>query len=85
MRVSSVPRVREARLRAEFADLYPGIDPGVWLSAATVADRLTARLLREGKANLALVPRTLDPQHFEFRGGEGSVGGKSSPGRRPQD
>lgn len=83
--MSSHRPVREARLRAEFADLYPGIEPGVWFTAATLADHLTARLIREGKANMALVPRTLDPAHFEFRGGEGPVGGKASLGRRPQD
>jgi hypothetical protein len=46
---------------------------------------MIARLLREGNANLALVPRVLDPDHFEFRGGEPSGGGMESPGRRAQD
>ena len=83
--MSSQPPLREARLLAEFADLYPGIDPTVWFTAATLADHMTARLLRGGNANMALLPRTLDPTHFEFRGGEGPVGGKDSLGRRPQD
>jgi hypothetical protein len=79
------PPVREARLRAEFAELYPGVAPGVWFTAATLAEHMVSRLLREGKANLALIPRVLNPEHFEFRGGEGPVGGKASLGRRPQD
>ncbi|MFL5470791.1 MAG: hypothetical protein ACJ8AM_00400, partial [Gemmatimonadales bacterium] len=28
--------IREARLRPEFASLYPGVEPGVWLPATTV-------------------------------------------------
>ena len=28
--------VREARLRPEFASLYPGIEPGVWLETTSV-------------------------------------------------
>jgi hypothetical protein len=77
--------LREARLRPEFAGRYPGIEPGVWFTAATLADHMIARLLREGNANLALVPRVLDPDHFEFRGGESPGGRKESPGRRAQD
>ena len=79
------PPVREARLRAEFAELYPGVQPSVWFTAATLAEHMVSRLLREGRANMALIPRVLDPEHFEFRGGEAPVGGKPSPGRRPQD
>lgn len=77
--------VREARLRAEFADRYPGIEPDVWLTAAILAEHLVARMLREGRADIARIPRILDPQHFEFRGGEGPTGGKLPPGRRSQD
>jgi hypothetical protein len=83
--LSSYPPVREARLRAEFAGLYPGIVPNVWFTAATLADHMIARLLRAGQANMALLPRSLDPGHFEFRGGDDPVGAKASLGRRPQD
>ena len=77
--------VREARLRSEFADQYRGIDPGIWFAAATLADHMVSRLLREGNANLALVPRVLNPEHFEFRGGEPPVGSPEVLGRRPRD
>ena len=76
---------REARLRPEFAQQYPGVEPNVWFTAATLAEHLLARMLREGKADLARIPRLLDPAHFEFRGGEGPSGVAPNPGRRKQD
>jgi hypothetical protein len=59
---------REARLRPEFADRYPGVDPDVWYIAATLAEHLLARFLREGAAGRAPPERIMDPEHFEFRG-----------------
>ena len=59
---------REARLRPEFADRYPGVDPDVWYVAATLAEHLLARFLREGEAGRAPPERIMDPEHFEFRG-----------------
>jgi hypothetical protein len=59
--------IREARLRAEFAALYPGVDPGTWYTAATLAEHLLGRILR-GEAEGPAAPRVLDPAHFEFRG-----------------
>jgi hypothetical protein len=59
---------REARLRREFADRYPGVDPDVWYIAATLAEHLLARFLREGEAGRASPERIMDPEHFEFRG-----------------
>ncbi len=77
--------IREARLRREFAHHYPGVEPDVWFTAATLADHLLARMLREGQADLARIPRLLDPAHFEFRGGEGLSGGAPVSGRRRED
>ncbi len=62
---------REARLRREFAVKYVGIEPGVWFSAAGLAEKLITRLLREGVPDEELPQRVLDPMHFEFRGGSG--------------
>jgi hypothetical protein len=59
---------REARLRPEFADRYPGVDPEVWYIAATLAEHLLARFLREEAAGIAPPERIMDPDHFEFRG-----------------
>jgi hypothetical protein len=60
-------------LRPEFADKYAGIEPGVWSSAAGLAEKLITRLLREGVSDEELPQRVLDPAHFEFRGGEGAA------------
>ena len=66
MQIEAPPR--EARLRPEFADRYPGVDPAVWYIAATLAEHLLARFLREGEAGRAPPERIMDPEHFEFRG-----------------
>jgi hypothetical protein len=71
---------REARLKPEFAAEYSGIEPGVWSSAAGLAERLITRLLREGVPDGELPQRVLDPAHFDFRGGERPVT-KAEPGR----
>jgi hypothetical protein len=55
--------VREARLRPEFASLYPWMFPGVWYLAASVSS--AARDYEDGQAESE---RRLSPEHFEFRG-----------------
>ena len=72
-RPGSQPAAREARLRPEFAENYLGIEPGVWFSAAGLAEQLITQLLREGVSDEELPQRVLDPTHFEFRGGEGAA------------
>jgi hypothetical protein len=79
------PGVREARLREAFADRYPGIEPGVWYTAATLAEHLDLRRRRPGEAVPPSGPRSLPPEHFEFRGGEKPVGLRAVLGRRPGD
>jgi hypothetical protein len=62
-----VTTIREARLKPEFADEYPGITPDVWMPATELAQKLVQRAharRREGRYT-----RTFDPTHFEFRGG----------------
>jgi hypothetical protein len=78
------PSVREARLRRDHADRYPGIEPGVWFNAATLAEHLYLRRVREGEVEPG-GPRLLPGEHFEFRGGEKPVGGRAALGRRPGD
>ena len=64
------PEVREARLRPEFAALYPGFEPGLWQDAATLAEQmLTEHLLRPSPGYM-LSDRVLTREHFEFRGGD---------------
>ena len=77
---SMKPTVREARLRPEFAEQYAGIEAGVWISAAPMAELLITRLLREGVPDDQLPQRVLYPEHFEFRGGD-SAGSRMASGR----
>ena len=59
---------REARLRTEFAHLYPCLEAGRWDSAAMMADRVVAWLLRQPHGGYISPDRVLRPEHFEFRG-----------------
>jgi hypothetical protein len=60
--------VREARLKPEYAALYPGLMPGRWEAAATAADRVAKGIVaREGYVRLRR-GRVLAEPHFEFRG-----------------
>jgi hypothetical protein len=67
---------REARLRPEYAELYPDVEPGVWYVAATLAEHLLAHFLRQERASRSLPERILDDHHFEFRGEGGRKGGR---------
>ena len=60
---------REVRLRPVATDLYPELKADVWLPAREVAERLTQRA--RAARGLNIHQRTLDPRHFEFRGGPG--------------
>ena len=59
---------REARLKPEFAQSYPHLEPGVWETAAEIGAKvLLWQVQQQGTA--ALATRILDEHHFEFRGG----------------
>ena len=63
-----MPSEREARLKREFAKLYPGLKPGVWYNAAWLSARQFARVRCDGRAeSMATV---VNERHFEFRGGK---------------
>ena len=59
--------IREARLRPEFADLYPAVEPGVWIPATAVGQKLL--LWHLAKAVAPQGERLMGEEHFEFRGG----------------
>jgi hypothetical protein len=61
---------REARLRPEFAPLYPGLKLGVWEDAAMLADQLLAEHSLKPSPGFMLSGRMLPEEHFEFRGGD---------------
>jgi hypothetical protein len=56
--------VREARLRPEFAERYPGMRAGMWYLAATVASAV-----RHDETEPPEDMRALPDAHFDFRGG----------------
>lgn len=60
--------MREARLKPEFADLYPTLTAGQWEPAARVAEAVLARLLLMEISDAPLQDRVLREEHFEFRG-----------------
>lgn len=60
--------MREARLRPEFAHLYPGLTPGRWEPASRIAEAVLANMLLQQMGEAPQQGR-LDEAHFEFRGG----------------
>lgn len=73
---------RQARLRPEYAELYPGLQPDAWFPASSVSEMLIARA-RTRRSTHDTAQRSLNPRHFEFRGGpdgepRGSVRSRAS-------
>jgi hypothetical protein len=61
--------IREARLRREYAGLYPDLTPGVWVPACTLRDYILERGLYQRRTGAPTHRRLLLESHFEFRGG----------------
>jgi hypothetical protein len=61
--------LREARLRPEYAHLYPMLPVGTWESAAATAEKVAAMRLLQLANTYVLHDRVLTEAHFEFRGG----------------
>ena len=57
---------RQARLKPQFASLYPGVVAGEWVPAWLLAEQLLARAERQG---LGRRERVCVSSHIEFRGG----------------
>jgi hypothetical protein len=77
---------REARLKTEYAHLYPPLQGGRWEPAGVMADRMVAWLLRQPNRTGFVSPhRILRPEHFEFRGGTQRAQGLSTPLTRRED
>jgi hypothetical protein len=72
---------REARLRPEYAHLYPMIPANTWESAAITAERIAAIRLVQLADTYVLHDRVLTDAHFEFRGGSPSAASGSIRGR----
>jgi hypothetical protein len=59
---------REARLKQEFADLYPPLVAGLWETAAEMGAKVLLWQVQQLGTD-ALNSRILEEKHFEFRGG----------------
>lgn len=61
-------RSREARLRPEYAELYPVLPPGVWMTASDIGHQLLIWHLATARSPGG--DRLISEEHFEFRGGD---------------
>ncbi len=63
------PRGREARVLADFAYLYPGIDDAAWMPVEALINRVVTMLYGDpGSSGRITGARLLREDHFEFRG-----------------
>ncbi|MGN6391833.1 MAG: hypothetical protein ACTHM9_06265 [Gemmatimonadales bacterium] len=77
---------RQARLRPEFAPLYPGVPTNEWRPIGELLDCVASARLRGGRASGELLRgRPLDDRHFEFRGGGDRPAGYRSRRTRTTD
>ena len=60
---------REARLRPEYAHLYPMLESNKWVSAAVTAELVATTRLQQLEDTYVFHDRVLADAHFEFRGG----------------
>ncbi len=73
---------REARLRREFAQSYPSLNPDVWEPATVITEKVIAWRLLHRVAEMFHWDRVLNPEHFEFRG---RPDGRPNPPSRSTD
>jgi hypothetical protein len=65
----STPRGREARLRTEYAGLYPGLKAGVWMPVERLLRHVTDVIHKDrSKSGVITGRRLLHDDHFEYRG-----------------
>lgn len=77
--------MREARLRAEFAHLYPTLTPGQWEPAARIAEVVLAHLLLLEISEAPIQDRVLKEEHFEFRGDPAEASPNAGGSSRAED
>ena len=59
---------RQGRLKAEYREWYPALDPDVWYPAAWLSRAVLAQL-SAGQPRWQPGPRVPSDAHFSFRGG----------------
>jgi hypothetical protein len=60
---------REGRLKADYREWYPALDPAIWYPAAWLS-RAVLKQLSDGEPRWQPEPRVPCDAHFRFRGGE---------------
>lgn len=82
----SSKRGREGRLKPQYASLYPGLEPGVWLPVETLIRHVTELIHRDpSKSRVITGARLLHQDHFEYRGVSGRPEGLPSGSTRLSD
>jgi hypothetical protein len=62
-------RGREAKLKAEYARLYPGLDPDVWMPVENLLRHITELIHADRtKSGVITGTRLLRQEHFDYRG-----------------
>lgn len=62
-------RGREARLKPEYADLYPGLTTDTWMPVETLLRHIATLLhSRRAEPDTIVGDRLIREEHFEFRG-----------------
>lgn len=65
----TVARGREARLRKEHAEFYPGVEPGIWIPVEKLLRYVTDLIHRDpSKSGIITGRRLLREEHFDYRG-----------------
>lgn len=75
--------IREARLRPQYASLYPALEADTWQPASSIGRQLllwhlTASIPPQGE-------RLMSEEHFEFRGGNPRNGAEAAARTRHAD
>jgi hypothetical protein len=79
-------RGREARLRGEYAELYPGIEPGLWIPVEKLLRDVTNLIHKDrSKSGVITGRRLLREEHFEYRGASARPAGLPEGSTRLSD
>jgi hypothetical protein len=75
--------IREARLRPQYASLYPALEAGTWQPASAIGRQLL--LWHLTTPSLPQGERLMSEEHFEFRGGTRRDKSEAHPRTRQAD
>lgn len=79
-------RGREARLKKEHAELYPGLTPGAWMPVEQLLRHVTDLIHKDrSRSGVITGRRLLHEEHFEYRGSSGRPAGLPEGSTRLSD